>query len=79
MSNLNPEQFKPKQKRKIAYQHDGYGITLCPGCYRAEAKAVPEEAADYKPRYNTEFSKANDDYITCTGGCGRTIIGRREY
>ena len=75
--NLGRQFSKPKQKRTMAYSYDDPGITFCPKCHK-NALADPQ-------RYGlkgTPIVKQNTDYETgdlevCSGGCGKTIFGRK--
>lgn len=79
MSNLSENQFgKAKAKRTLSYQYDDAGITFCPSCHKI-AKGDPQKfgIAGQEPtvKYNTDFQVG--DLETCSGGCGRTIYGKK--
>ena len=68
---------KPKQKRTMAYQYDESGVTYCPSCHKHALSRNPDYFEGEKPtvKFNTDYSQG--DLETCSGGCGRTIYGRK--
>lgn len=83
MSNLSDKQFgKAKRKKTMSYQYDDAGVTFCPKCHKAALQEAVDEPwrsqiVGQTPtvKYNTDFQTG--DLETCSGGCGRTIYGRK--
>jgi hypothetical protein len=67
---------KPKQKRKMAYQYDNAGVTFCPSCHK-DSEFVKRSVGSEKPNieHNTDYQLGM--LVTCSGGCGRTIYGKK--
>ena len=77
MNALNPKQFNnPKQKRTLAYQYEDAGVTFCTSCHKNK-EFVKRNVEDESPKikYNTDYETG--DLATCSGGCGRTIYGKK--
>jgi hypothetical protein len=75
-------QFKPKRKVTLSYQYNDKGVTMCPKCHKNEIEREKQGKGHLKPstaditvKYNTDFGPG--DLETCSGGCGRTIYGRK--
>ena len=79
MSALNPKQFdKPKRKRTMSYQYEDAGITFCPSCHKSALESPKRfgiEGQTPEVKHNTDFETG--DLETCSGGCGKTIFGRK--
>ena len=75
--NLGP-QFakKAKAKRTMAYQYEDAGVTFCTSCHK-DKEFVKRNVGSETPtvKYNTDFESG--DLATCSGGCGKTIYGRK--
>ena len=75
--NLGP-QFakKTKAKRTMAYQYEDAGVTFCTSCHK-NSEYVKRSVGSETPtvKYNTDFETG--DLTTCSGGCGKTIYGRK--
>ena len=78
MSNLGRQFDKPKRKRTMAYQYEDAGITYCTSCHKSaleERTKYGIEGESPKVKYNTDYETG--DLETCSGGCGKTIFGRK--
>jgi len=77
MSNLGRQFDKPKRKRTMAYQYEESGVTYCPSCHKGSLSKNPNYFGDEKPtvKFNTDYERG--DLEVCTGGCGKTIFGRK--
>jgi len=69
----------PKQRRKIAVSL--HGETFCNKCAKKVDFNDREQFApgQLKIHYNTDFDTKSGDLLTCSGGCGKTIIGQKKY
>ena len=76
MSNLSKQFDKPKRQRTMAYEYNDAGVTFCTSCHKYP-DYVKRSVGEEKPtvKYNTDFSSG--DLTTCSGGCGKTIYGRK--
>ena len=76
MSNLGRQFDKPKQKRTMAYEYNDAGVTFCTSCHK-NSEFVNRNVGSETPRvmYNTDFELG--DLQTCSGGCGKTIYGKK--
>jgi len=74
--NLGRQFSKPKQKRTLAYQYEDAGVTFCTSCHKNK-EFVKQNVGDETPKvkYNTDYETG--DLATCSGGCGRTIYGKK--
>ena len=63
---------KPKQRRTMAYRYDESGITFCPSCHKNKPDHLTEKPV---VEYNTDYQLGM--LVTCSGGCGRTIYGKK--
>jgi len=74
MSNLGRQFDKPKRKRTMAYSYED--STYCPSCHK-HFSAKEGWFGDEKPtvKFNTDYERG--DVEVCTGGCGRTIYGKK--
>lgn len=61
----------------MAYSYDDPGITFCPSCHRSALEDPQRHGLNSEPlvKYNTDYSTG--DLEVCTGGCGKTIYGRK--
>ena len=62
----------------MAYQYEDAGITYCPKCHKnalTEPKRSGIEGETPTVKYNTDYETG--DLETCSGGCGRTIYGKK--
>jgi len=78
MSNLGRQFDKPKQKRTMAYSYEDPGVTYCPKCHKnalAEPKSKTGLEGEPTIKYNTDYETG--DLEVCTGGCGKTIFGKK--
>jgi hypothetical protein len=78
MSNLGKQFDKPTRQRTMAYQYEDAGVTFCPSCHKiaqAEPRKFGIEGQDPKVKKNTDYQTG--DLETCSGGCGRTIFGKK--
>ena len=74
--NLSKQFNKPKRKRTMAYQYNDAGVTFCTSCHK-NSENVKRNVGVESPtvKYNTDFELG--DLTTCSGGCGRTIYGKK--
>jgi len=73
------DKYPKKQKRVIAYEDLQHGNTYCPTCAKAEPHANPTSNPFIRVHYNTEHDSKSGDFLTCSAGCGKTIVGRKGY
>ena len=74
--NLGRQFNGPKRKRTMAYQYEDAGVTFCTSCHK-DSQNVKRNVQDESPtiKYNTDYETG--DLATCSGGCGRTIYGKK--
>ena len=67
---------KTKAKRTLGYQYSDAGVTFCTSCHK-NSEFVKRNVGSETPKvkYNTDFEVG--DLATCSGGCGKTIYGRK--
>jgi len=76
--NLSRQFNKPKRKRTMSYRYEDRGITFCTSCHKhalEDPKRYGIEGQTPEVKYNTDFETG--DLETCSGGCGKTIFGRK--
>jgi hypothetical protein len=74
--NLGRQFNETKRKRTLAYQYEDAGVTFCTSCHKNK-EFVKRNVGDESPniKYNTDYESG--DLATCSGGCGRTIYGKK--
>jgi hypothetical protein len=77
MSNLGRQFDKPKRKRTMAFSYEDPGVTFCPSCHKSALAEPTKYGLKSEPtvKYNTDYQTG--DLETCSGGCGKTIFGRK--
>jgi hypothetical protein len=77
MTTLSRQFDKPKRKRTMAYSYEDSGVTFCPSCHKAALQNPKKFGITGEPtvKHNTDYETG--DLEVCTGGCGKTIFGRK--
>jgi hypothetical protein len=78
MSTLGRQFDKQKRQRTMAYQYEDAGITFCPSCHKialTDPSKFGIQGQEPTVKKNTDYETG--DLETCSGGCGKTIFGRK--
>lgn len=75
--NLGRQFDKPKRKRTMAYSYETPGVTFCPSCHKDALQNPKRYGLEGEPtvKYNTDYEIG--DREVCSGGCGKTIYGKK--
>jgi hypothetical protein len=75
------DKYPKTQKKVIAFEDLQAGATWCTSCAKHQDKSYidPKLNPFIRPHYNTEHDAKAGSLITCSAGCGKTIVGQKKY